>query len=182
MKSLLDIERSELKYYIPYTLIPSIRDYILPHMELDPYSAIMDEHEYTIRSIYFDSQFFDFYYEKVDGVKIRKKLRIRTYNNVSEDSYVFFEIKRRYNNRVVKERTKLSYNLIDQVCVHQKLPEDDSINSINDFGSSWYGLLLGLSPIESKSANAFWVEVNSKIPKVAKTVINFVFFIVVFID
>lgn len=128
MKQLLDIERIELKYFIPYEIIPSIREFIMPYMELDPYSAIMENHDYTIRSIYFDSKQFDFYYEKLDGIKIRKKLRVRTYNEVDLNSHIFFEIKRKYENRIVKERTKVPYNLLDQICVHQKNPNFMTIN------------------------------------------------------
>ena len=124
MKVKLDIERRELKYFIPYKLIAPIRDFISPYMELDPYSAERENHDYTIRSIYFDSDQFDFYYEKMDGIKIRKKLRVRTYNEVNSDGYLFFEIKRRYNSRILKERIKGSINFLETICVKQQIPDD----------------------------------------------------------
>ena len=151
MKLMSDIERRELKYFIPYKLISPIREFISPFMELDPYSAERKNHEYTIRSIYFDSDQFDFYYEKLDGIKIRKKLRVRTYNEVDSTSCFFFEIKRRFENRIFKERIKGNIDSLEQVCIQQQMPNEsifDSQNSKNSLGRFIYNLKLkSLRPV-----------------------------------
>jgi hypothetical protein len=70
---------------------------------------------YTVRSLYYDSPKLDFYWEKIDGVKVRRKLRIRSYNTLKSDSAAFLEIKRRYGTAIVKERAKYSYTEITRL-------------------------------------------------------------------
>jgi SPX domain protein involved in polyphosphate accumulation len=65
--------------------------------------------EYTVRSVYYDTPGFHCYQEKMDGVKVRKKFRIRGYNQPAEDSIVFLEIKRKYENFIEKNRAPLLY-------------------------------------------------------------------------
>ncbi len=70
----------EFKYIVPVSRMDQLREAIRPYVELDPYADMMENHEYTVRSVYFDTSRFDYYYEKIDGYKIRKKIRIRGYN------------------------------------------------------------------------------------------------------
>jgi hypothetical protein len=63
--------------------------------------------EYTVRSIYFDSEDLVFYHEKLDSVRTRKKLRIRSYNRPEDAAPVFFEIKRKRGRLGYKERLSL---------------------------------------------------------------------------
>ncbi len=107
--------RSELKYYITHDMVADILDYSRAHVEPDPYALKMPDLRYTIRSLYYDSPRLDFYWEKVDGLKIRRKLRIRAYNTLTDDSVAFLEIKRRYGTAVVKERAKYSYREIVKI-------------------------------------------------------------------
>jgi SPX domain protein involved in polyphosphate accumulation len=102
--------RYEFKYAIDMALIPQIRKFIKPYTNFDANLKDVNSKYYTVRSIYFDTPELDFYYEKMDGLKIRKKLRVRTYDNGND--YAFLEIKRKYNNCVVKERTRLSISTI----------------------------------------------------------------------
>jgi len=67
---------------------------------------------YRVTSQYFDTADLNAYYEKLDGEEIRKKVRLRFYS-VSQDekprvSTAFMEIKHRINNRVFKERVRLT--------------------------------------------------------------------------
>ncbi|RPH90881.1 MAG: polyphosphate polymerase domain-containing protein, partial [Calditrichaeota bacterium] len=75
----------------------------------------MPDLRYTVRSLYYDSPKLDFYWEKIDGVKVRRKLRIRSYNSLKPDSVAFLEIKRRYGTAVVKERAKYSFDEISRL-------------------------------------------------------------------
>jgi len=64
---------------------------------------VADEHgnnngHYGLNSLYYDSPDFRCYWEKVDGIKFRRKLRIRRYASESPltaDTPVFVEIKQR---------------------------------------------------------------------------------------
>ena len=101
--------RVEYKYLVPLSLLPDLREMILPHVEVDPYSAARPRNEYTVRSLYLDTSRFHFYHEKLEGLKERKKLRIRGYNEFSPTVPVFLEIKRKTGSAVTKQRSTLSY-------------------------------------------------------------------------
>lgn len=70
--------RHELKYIIS-TADAKLLKLRLPHfMERDPHAG--PSGCYTIRSLYFDDLAHSAFYEKVDGINIRSKYRIRMYN------------------------------------------------------------------------------------------------------
>ncbi len=100
-------DRKEYKYYVDYRHLESLRRRFLTNMEYDPFCRDLESKCYTVRSIYLDTRNLLFYYEKKNGIKIRKKLRIRTYNEGSHDSTAFLEIKRKNQQRVFKERSKI---------------------------------------------------------------------------
>ena len=106
------IGRNEIKYYIRPEQVLDVLNYSRAHIEHDEYSLSMPDYRYTVRSLYYDSPALDFYWEKIDGIKVRRKLRIRTYNTLTPESVAFLEIKRRYGSAVVKERAKYSFDQV----------------------------------------------------------------------
>lgn len=100
--------RKEYKYYVPNGLMPELRERILHHTTHDNFCVGRVDNTYQVRSIYFDTPRMLFYYEKMDGLRTRKKLRIRTYNTPADASTAFVEIKRKYNENVFKERALIS--------------------------------------------------------------------------
>ncbi len=107
--------RREYKYLVPVKYLDELRNDLLPFIELDKYSDIRPNKEYTIRSIYYDNTAMDYYQEKVDGVKMRKKIRIRGYNEFSDKNIVFLEIKRKLENFIDKNRAQLFYENLDDL-------------------------------------------------------------------
>ncbi len=101
--------RVEYKFLVPNIMLPDLRSMILPHVEIDPYSAVRPGNEYTVRSIYLDTSRLRFYNEKLEGLKERKKLRIRGYNEFGASAAVFLEIKRKIGKVVTKHRSKMLY-------------------------------------------------------------------------
>jgi len=101
--------RLEYKYLVSDELMPGLRALILPFVEVDRYAA-GTRGEYTVRSIYFDTPRLDFYHDKVDGLEVRKKLRIRGYNEYGRDDTVFLEIKRKHGAIVTKHRAPVPYS------------------------------------------------------------------------
>ncbi|SRR5690625_887907 len=99
--------RFEYKYLVPNYMLGEFRTRLRPYMTLDPYAE--ERGGYTVRSIYFDSPNLTCYHEKDDGIKERKKLRIRGYNEGGPDSNVFLEIKRKSNIMISKDRALLAY-------------------------------------------------------------------------
>jgi len=106
--------RLEYKYLVPKDLIGDIRAEMLPFVEIDSFADREDAKEYTVRSIYYDTLDFDCYVKKVEGIKVRKKFRIRGYNHPEGDSIVFLEVKRKYINYIGKNRAPLYKSNIDQ--------------------------------------------------------------------
>jgi len=99
----------EYKYLVPKNRLDELRSMIMPFIELDSFADVQNRGEYTVKSIYFDNASFDYYYEKVDGFKIRKKIRIRGYNDASDSNTVFLEIKRKYYEPISKTRAPLTF-------------------------------------------------------------------------
>ena len=100
----------EYKYRIPVSAIPRLKASLAPFLFMDPNMSGFEESGYTVRSIYYDTADFEFYDEKKAGLKIRKKLRIRGYNRVKDDSVVFLEIKRKDNIKQHKNRAALYFS------------------------------------------------------------------------
>jgi len=101
------VHRYEYKYLVPFTQADDIREAVAPFTLMDPYTE-KGAKDYTIRSIYFDRARFHNYVEKKEGLKNRRKLRIRGYNLGGPDSQVFLEIKRRLGVPVLKARAPLT--------------------------------------------------------------------------
>ncbi len=101
--------RKEYKYLVPNRLLPKLRAALKPYMKADAHAGNGAMAQYTIRSIYFDTPNLDYYYEKLESLKIRKKLRVRLYNDPLPESTVFLEIKKKINGLTVKHRAPFLY-------------------------------------------------------------------------
>ncbi|MCB0805594.1 MAG: polyphosphate polymerase domain-containing protein [Bacteroidales bacterium] len=101
--------RFEFKYIVAERYLDELRNSVRPFVEVDPFADAEEKNEYTVRSIYFDTPNFDYYYEKIDGIKNRKKLRIRGYDDVEKNNTVFLEIKRKYDVPIKKYRAPVNF-------------------------------------------------------------------------
>ncbi|HEY4415629.1 MAG TPA: polyphosphate polymerase domain-containing protein [Verrucomicrobiae bacterium] len=99
----LQTQRLELKYLIPESAALAVRDYISTHLTLDEFGVGQPDLSYPIHSLYLDSGDLSLYWQTVNGNKNRYKLRVRYYDD-KPDSPVFFEIKRRMNEAILKQR------------------------------------------------------------------------------
>ncbi len=119
-----NFNRFELKYLITLRqaemLRSSISDYLHP-----------DEHgngngHYSLTSLYFDSPDYSCYWEKMDGVRFRRKLRLRHYETqekINDNTPVFVEIKQRYDRVTQKRRVILSCQQALLLCTQRQLPD-----------------------------------------------------------
>jgi hypothetical protein len=81
---------------------------------------------YTLSSLYYDSPDLRCYRENADGLKFRRKLRIRRYETgevFTDESPVFLEIKQRYDRVTQKRRTVLPYHQALRLCNDRQIPE-----------------------------------------------------------
>ncbi len=103
--------RYEYKYFVHNSKIDTLRRMVMPFVTLDKFTEQAPEKHYTVRSVYFDTPYYDYYFEKVEGLKHRKKFRLRGYNDRGDGSnVVFFEIKRKYEIPIQKNRAPSTFN------------------------------------------------------------------------
>lgn len=93
--------RFELKYLLPLESARAFAEELALHAQPDPHSGLAG---YPVYSLYWDSPELTFFWEKLDGEKLRRKLRFRRYEG-RDDTYV--EIKQRTDRTVQKRRTRL---------------------------------------------------------------------------
>jgi hypothetical protein len=107
--------RYEIKYFLPPGTEDVVRSHIRPFVVHDPHASDGHGYRYVVRSLYFDTAALDAYYEKLDGIKIRKKIRVRTYEPYPKDETVFLEIKRRFNTWIYKERCPVPFAQLPEI-------------------------------------------------------------------
>jgi hypothetical protein len=84
-----------------------IREFVRLKLVPDEFSRKRPDYSYPVHSIYLDSPSLDTYWATVHCEKKRFKLRVRFYDD-HPDSPVFFEIKRRENECILKQRGMVS--------------------------------------------------------------------------
>lgn len=108
--------RYERKYLVPNTTLAGLRARIQPFVRPDSYSLPVEGRpQYTVRSIYYDSIAHRALDEKMEGLKDRKKLRVRGYGMQTPESIIFLEIKRKLSDRIGKHRARLRYSDLQQL-------------------------------------------------------------------
>jgi hypothetical protein len=101
--------RLEYKYLIRTEELTKFRRMIMPFLERDRYTSEGEIPEYSVRSIYFDTPTLRYYVEKIEGIDVRKKVRVRGYNDGGDTKEIFLEIKRKNIQSVWKNRSPLYY-------------------------------------------------------------------------
>src|SRR2546423_13826347 len=99
----LQHQRYELKYHVNEAKALRIRDFVRGYLEIDEYSALEPDLSYPTLSLYLDSDGLETYWCAINGARNRFKLRLRYYDD-QPDTPVFFEIKRREDNVILKAR------------------------------------------------------------------------------
>jgi hypothetical protein len=116
--------RFELKYLITLQQAEkfksALRAYLIP-----------DEHgnnqgSYALTSLYYDSPDLRCYWEKENGIRFRRKLRIRRYETgepLTDETSVFIEIKQRVDRVTQKRRAVLPYRDALRLCNDRQIPD-----------------------------------------------------------
>lgn len=100
------IQRYELKYAFPAQHVTHFRQDLLCFMKEDPYNHQLGHSRgYPIRSLYFESNDLGSYEEKMAGISLRTKLRVRAYLPISDESRFAIEIKQKENGVILKGRS-----------------------------------------------------------------------------
>lgn len=110
--SQLIFNRHELKYIIDWKMYNKLIKQIAPFTNPDKFS--LQSGNYSILSLYYDTANFDAYYSKIDGQKIRQKLRIRWYLLDNGNDVSYLELKKKYINQILKRRLAIDTKNVDK--------------------------------------------------------------------
>jgi hypothetical protein len=110
----LQTSRFELKYVIDERLVRPLRDFIRGHLQPDEHADVNNGCQYTVHSLYLDSPSYALCRSTIQGHKNRFKLRIRYYDDLP-DSPAFFEIKRRIDDVIVKQRAVANRGAVGRI-------------------------------------------------------------------
>jgi len=113
--------RYELKYRIGESQAALVAQFIKPYLHLDRYCKLQPSGVYPIGALYLDSGDFKLCRETLEGKHNRFKLRIRSYTD-EPDYPCFFEIKRRFNNIIIKSRARVMRQDIATLLSGRPLP------------------------------------------------------------
>jgi len=116
--------RHEIKYRIYESQAAAVEEFIRPYLQLDRYSKLRRGRAYPIVSLYLDSDDMLLCRQTLRGHKNRFKLRIRSYTD--EPGYPrFFEIKRRMNTIIIKNRARVRDQDVTTLLSGSSLPPQD---------------------------------------------------------
>ncbi len=103
MRELRKVLREEKKYLITYQNYLSSDHYFKQVLHPDSHNK---KDGYIIRSLYFDTLDDDDFYNKIDGLETRRKIRLRIYD--PEDDFAYLEMKQKQGNYQQKRSLKIS--------------------------------------------------------------------------
>lgn len=93
--------RVELKFLLTRTQKEAVLQGMEDHMALDKYGRT------TIRNLYFDTDSYRLIRHSIEKPAYKEKLRLRSYEKVSNKGKVFVELKKKYKSVVYKRRLAL---------------------------------------------------------------------------
>jgi SPX domain protein involved in polyphosphate accumulation len=107
--------RYELKYILPAERSQAVIRDLRSMVEPDDHGG---EAGYRITSLYYDSPDLDCFWAKIEGIKFRRKLRLRIYpgEDITKVDSGMVEIKQRVNRTVQKKRLKLPLPDAEALC------------------------------------------------------------------
>lgn len=130
-------DRREIKYMISEDVALAVRAYLSSYLEADEFAAGKPDNSYAVHSLYLDSDRLATYHAALDGQRNRFKLRIRYYDE-DWNSPVFFEVKRRINVGVVKQRARVRREAVKSL-LEGASPQPEHLYKWND--RHWTDLL-----------------------------------------
>jgi len=116
MVRLKEYSRFELKYVITEEQRRQITEVLQEYMQPDTMGDEMGH--YNITSLYFDTVDYKAYWDKIEGHKFRRKVRVRVYGDqiVTAETPCFVEIKQRINKTLQKKRARVPYASAIALC------------------------------------------------------------------
>jgi hypothetical protein len=117
------IQHSFKRYEIKFLLEPNVFDEFYPRirerMQEDEYGT------YPISNIYFDTPDYRLIRYSLEKPIYKEKFRLRSYGKISEDDFMFAEIKKKYKGIVYKRRVDLKGCDFEKLFGETEMPECD---------------------------------------------------------
>ena len=130
----LHIRRFEFKYLIEERRLDKLRRSISNFVEIDPFAKELKSNFYPVTSLYFDDLDFNSYYEKLAGLKLKRKFRLRVYGTKpTRRQKAFMEIKRRDDAIVFKDRFVSNIENLKLILNdgrYDLLPQNDKVSNL----------------------------------------------------
>ena len=104
------INRFEVKYFVATKTVPGLLEELGAYTSVDAHAD--PRHGYEVFSVYWDTANLSFFWEKIEGVKSRRKVRFRRYGDSDE---VYIEVKQRDDRTLRKRRLKWPLDRVVQV-------------------------------------------------------------------
>jgi len=116
MSRIKEYSRFELKYVVTEEQREQLAEVLRDYMQPDTMGDEMGR--YNITSLYYDTVDYKAYWDKIEGHKFRRKVRVRVYGSqaVTEDAPCFAEIKQRINKTLQKKRVRMPYASAIALC------------------------------------------------------------------
>ena len=108
--------RYEIKYLVDATTAAALAAELAGRLDPDSHGGTAG---YGVWSVYYDTPRLRFYWEKIEGIRFRRKLRVRHYGDrdgVDDATPVYVEIKQRVNRVTQKRRIRLPYRTARELC------------------------------------------------------------------
>jgi hypothetical protein len=131
-----DYQRSrfELKYLIDEACAARVRDFVRSYLRRDKHAIPEMRYAYPIYSLYLDGPGLMLYHATAQAQKNRFKLRVRYYDH-EPGSPLFFEIKRRVNDVIIKGRAVVRKDALRRLLVDGARPRHDDLIDPADMDS-----------------------------------------------
>ncbi|HEX3695722.1 MAG TPA: polyphosphate polymerase domain-containing protein [Polyangia bacterium] len=98
-----EVDRFELKYWVPNAVCQEVVEYARPYLILDPWNVKVGLERQYNSTLYLETPRLDAYQTHKDQAADRYKLRVRAYGEIPA-GMAFFEVKRKINAITVKTR------------------------------------------------------------------------------
>jgi SPX domain protein involved in polyphosphate accumulation len=138
--------RYEFKYVVPLRACEGFMRELEERLPKDTHGGADG---YRILSLYYDSPALDCFWAKIEGLKFRRKVRLRTYDgsDLSKLTTGLVEIKQRINRTVQKRRLALPLAQAEKLCAGGEVPEDlDPLDKQVAHEVSYMALAMHLRP------------------------------------
>jgi hypothetical protein len=119
-----EVDRFELKYWVPTRLCHEVLEYARPYLVTDPFNVKMGVERQYNTTLYLETADLAAYRSHVDSSADRYKLRVRGYGLVPA-GVAFFETKRKIKSITVKTRTGVDMSQVAPLLegTYDRLPE-----------------------------------------------------------